>query len=212
MSDLARFQHPRFARCYERLSADLERRGVAEHRRELLAGARGTVVEVGAGNGLTFAHYPPEVGGVTAVEPDDVMRAAAVRAAASAPVPVEVVAGHADRLPLPDASVDVAVAALVLCSVPSQASALAELRRVLRPGGELRYYEHVRAPGRGAALLQDVVTPLWRRAAGGCRPNRRTSDAVAAAGFRIDRERAFDFRPVAVSVTTTHVIGVAVRP
>lgn len=112
---------------------------LATHRRSLLAGLSGQVLELGAGNGLNFAHYPVEVTRVLAVEPEPHLRALAIDSAAKAAVPVEVVDGVADRLPAGESSIDAAVASLVLCSVPDQASALDEIRRVLRPGGQLRF-------------------------------------------------------------------------
>ena len=122
------------------MSAEADERGITEEtRRRLVAGLAGRVVEVGAGNGRMFAHYPGSVAEVVAVEPDDTLRALAERAAAHAPVPVRVVDGDADHLPLPDAAADAVVTSLVLCSVPDQASALAEILRVLRRGGELRF-------------------------------------------------------------------------
>jgi SAM-dependent methyltransferase len=139
-TDLSR---PRFARMYLRTSKNAEARGATEHRRRLLDGLHGTVLELGAGHGLNFPHYPAEVSEVIAIEPEPTLRARATEAAASAPVPVRVLAGVADELPVADESVDAAVTSLVLCSVPDQRRALAELRRVLRPGGELRFYEHV---------------------------------------------------------------------
>jgi SAM-dependent methyltransferase len=207
--DLRRFQHPRFAKVYADVSAEAERRGGTGHRRRLLAGLRGSVVEIGAGHGLNFAHYPAEVTDVLALEPDDTLRRLAERAAAAAPVPVRVVAGHADALPLDDASVDNAVTSLVLCTVPDQARALAEIRRVLAPGGQLRYYEHVRSHG-VKGVLQDAVRPLWTRMAGGCHPNRRTGDAVRAAGFTVDDEDRFTWRPARLSPAADHLIGRAV--
>jgi ubiquinone/menaquinone biosynthesis C-methylase UbiE len=134
---------PRFARMYPKAAARADRRGASEHRRRLLQDLGGQVVEVGAGNGLNFAHYPPIVTEVIAIEPEPTLRALAQHAAAEAPVPVSVHDGTADTLPLADGEMDAAVASLVLCSVPDQARALAELHRVLRPGGELRFYEHV---------------------------------------------------------------------
>jgi ubiquinone/menaquinone biosynthesis C-methylase UbiE len=113
----------------------MDAQGAIDHRRKLLAGLAGRVLEVGAGNGLNFAHYPPAVTEVLAVEPEPYLSGLAQAAAAQAPVPVRVVDGTADALPTPDASMDGAVASLVLCSVPNQARALAELDRVLRPGG-----------------------------------------------------------------------------
>ncbi|MGH3926765.1 MAG: class I SAM-dependent methyltransferase, partial [Pseudonocardiaceae bacterium] len=168
MSDLSAFQHPRFARMYERISRESVQRGTAEHRERALAGLSGRVIEVGAGNGMNFEHYPDTVTEVLAVEPEDRLRALAEKAAAQTPVPVRVVAGHADALPAQDAAFDAVVASLVLCSVPDVAGALAEIRRVLRPGGELRFFEHVRSDKPWFSLLQDTITPLWSRAGGGC--------------------------------------------
>lgn len=209
--ELADFQHPRFARNYLRFSQLAERRGGAEFRRRLVAGLTGRVIEVGAGNGLNFAHYPTAITALTAVEPDDTLRTHAERAAEEAPVPVTVVAGHADALPAADASQDAAVVSLVLCSVPDPATALAELTRVLRPGGHLRFFEHVRSGTRAYGLLQDLVTPLWRRAAGGCRLNRTTTDAITAAGFVVDELERFTYRPPSAP-PLTHIIGRAHRP
>ncbi|ADU01998.1 methylase involved in ubiquinone/menaquinone biosynthesis (plasmid) [Mycolicibacterium gilvum Spyr1] len=128
--DLSTFQHPRFARMYERISAESEERGTAERLDHALAGLSGRVIEVGAGNGLNFGHYPPTVAEVVAVEPDDHLRGLAAQAAESAPVPVQVLAGHATALPVEDGGFDAVVASLVLCSVPDQRAALAEMRRV----------------------------------------------------------------------------------
>ncbi|BDZ44516.1 class I SAM-dependent methyltransferase [Naasia aerilata] len=126
--------HPRFARAYARAVGDMDARGGAEHRRELLAPARGVVVEVGSGTGSNFAHYPDAVERVIAIEPDPYLRGLSQEAAARARVPVEVRDGIAEALPAADASADAVVASLVLCSVTDQQAALAEFRRVLRPG------------------------------------------------------------------------------
>lgn len=204
--------HPVFARCYHLLSPFAERAGTAAHRQELLEGLHGEVVELGAGNGLNFAHYPDEVQGVLAIEPDPFLRAKAERAAARAPVPVTVRDGRAGRLPLPAARFDAAVASLVLCSVPSAAAALAELFRVLRPGGELRFYEHVRAADPVAARRQDWADLVWPLIGGGCHPNRETLDAIAAAGFAIEQVRHFRFQPSKMTAPVApHVIGRARR-
>jgi hypothetical protein len=112
--------HPRFARMYLRAAKAAEQRGATEHRRRLLDGLSGTVLELGAGHGLNFPHYPAEVTEVIAIEPEPILRAQAIQAAASAPVPVRVLGGVADQLPLDQESVDAAVASLVLCSVPDQ--------------------------------------------------------------------------------------------
>lgn len=209
MSDLDGFQHPRFAKAYERISVQSDRRGGAEHRARLLAGIAGRVVEVGAGNGRNFAHYPPEVTEVVAVEPEERLRALGAKAAEGAEVPITLVAGHADALPVEDGSCDVVVASLVLCSVPEPARALAEMRRVLRPDGELRVYEHVRSTGRVRGTFEDLITPLWSRAGGGCHPNRKTAEAVAAAGFEVDDLERFSFRPLPWAPSSAHILGSA---
>jgi SAM-dependent methyltransferase len=209
--DLREFQHPRFAKMYTDVSVAAEARGGAQHRRRLLAGLRGSVVEIGAGHGLNFPHYPPGVTRVLAVEPDDTLRRLAEKAAAEAPVPVRVIAGHATALPAPDASIDNAVTSLVLCTVPDLDRALQEIQRILIPGGQLRYYEHVRSDGLKGAV-QDAIRPLWTRLAGGCHPNRRTSTAIAAAGLVIDDEDRFSWRPVRLSLSADHVIGRAHVP
>ncbi|HWF74758.1 MAG TPA: class I SAM-dependent methyltransferase, partial [Solirubrobacteraceae bacterium] len=136
-------RHPIFARVFDRLSRAMEREAGA-HRDELLAGLHGHVIEVGAGNGMNFGHYPATVERVVAVEPEPYLRQRAAAAAVDAPVPVTVQEGRAVPLPFADASFDAAVASLVLCTVPDPVGALAELRRVLKPGGELRFMEHVR--------------------------------------------------------------------
>lgn len=209
MSDLGRFQHPRFARAYERISRESEARGTGEHRARMLDGVAGRVIEIGAGNGLNFGHYPPAVSGVVAVEPEDLLRATATRAAVGAPVPVTVVTGHADTLPAEDASFDAAVVSLVLCSVPDPATALTEVRRVLRPGGQLRFYEHVRSHRAALGLLEDLVTPVWSRASGGCHLNRDLAASIRAAGFAIEAIERFGYRPVRLGPSQAHILGVA---
>ena len=205
-------RNPVFARIYDRVAARAEDAGQREHRQELLAGLAGRVVEVGAGNGLNFAHYPSEVEEVVAVEPEPFLRERAAAAARGAPVPVRVLDGLADRLPLEDGAVDAAVVSLVLCSVPDQASALAEIRRVLRAGGELRFYEHVRSERTGFARVQRAADLLWPRVAGGCHTHRDTVRAIEAADFEIERCRRFSFRPCAViAPVTPHVLGQARR-
>ncbi len=190
----------------------MDARGAAAHRSELVAGLSGTVVEVGCGPGSMFAHYGPGLRSVLAVEPDDFLRERAVRAARQAPVAVTVVAGRADALPVGDAACDAVVFSLVLCSVPDVVPALAEARRVLRPGGELRFYEHVRSTSRVIGMLQDVVTPLWRRSAGGCHPNRDTVAAIRRAGFAVAEVRRFGFSAGPMTPRVAHVLGVARVP
>lgn len=203
--------HPLFARFYARVLTRNEPGEIRAHREELLAGLGGRVVEVGAGPGANFEHYPPEVTEVVAVEPESYLRQQAIGTAARARVHVTVVDGIADALPLEDGSCDAAVACLVLCSVPDQASALAELRRVLRPGGELRFYEHVRADTPRMARAQGLADrTLWPRAFGGCHTARDTVGAIEAAGFALERHRDLRVPPSFLPVST-QAIGVARR-
>jgi ubiquinone/menaquinone biosynthesis C-methylase UbiE len=206
-------RHPIFARVYERIAPAAEKAGAAEHRDRMLAGLTGRVVEVGAGNGLNFAHYPSAVTEVVAVEPEPYLRSKAAEAARRASTPVTVVDGAAGAIPLPAASVDAGVASLVLCSVADQAEALAELRRVIRPGGELRFYEHVAAPDAGLARWQRRLDPVWTLFAGGCHVNRDTEAAIAAAGFEIETCERFPFQPcVTAKLAAPHILGRARRP
>ena len=204
--------HPVFARLWSLMSRH-EPAEIRRHRDELLAGLAGRVIEVGAGAGSNFAHYPATVEDVVAVEPEPYLRERARTAAASANVRIEVLDGVADRLPAADASFDAAVACLVLCTVPDQAHALAELRRVLRPGGELRFYEHVRSDRPVLALSQRAVDwAFWPRAFGGCHTARDTQAAIQAAGFEVEDQRRMWVNPVPIAFpVASHTIGRARR-
>ena len=201
--------HPLFARLYAWASPRMEKAGVAERRDQLLAGLTGHVIEVGAGNGLNFVHYPPEVTGVTAVEPEPHLRALAQAKAKEAPVPIEVVDGTADELPADDASFNAAVASLVLCSVPDVPAALAEIRRVLEPGGELRFFEHVRADTPGLARVQRLLdATIWPTVGGGCHAHRDTRTAIEDAGFTIEQLQQLR---LPTGPTSPHILGIATR-
>lgn len=202
--------HPIFARCYAMVGHLMDAE-VADHRRQLLAGLTGRVIEVGAGNGLNFPHYPATVTEVVAVEPEPYLRRLALAAAAQASAPVRVVAGTAEALPATDTAFDAVVASLVLCSVADQVRALAEIRRVLRPGGTLAFYEHVRSDAPGLARWQDRLERPWGWLAGGCHPNRDTVAAIATAGLRVTELDRFDLRAMPPPVRP-HVLGVAQRP
>jgi ubiquinone/menaquinone biosynthesis C-methylase UbiE len=203
-------RHPLFARVYERVALAGERSGAAGHRRELLAGLAGRVIEVGAGSGTNFAHYPDTVSGVLAVEPEPYLREKALGAAARAPVPVEVVPGRIEQIPAPAESFDAAVLSLMLCSVADQDLALGEAARVLRPGGELRFYEHVVAESPVWARAQRIAdATLWPRMAGGCHMARDTAAAIERAGFQITSCERFVFSAAPPLPGFPHILGVA---
>jgi len=205
--------HPIFARLWSLMSRH-EPTAIRRHRDELLAGLSGRIVEVGAGAGSNFAHYPAGVEEVVAIEPEPYLRERARAAAADSAIRIEVIDGVADRLPVDDASFDAAVACLVLCTVPDQDRALAELWRVLRAGGELRFYEHVLSKRQPVALSQRAVDKaFWPRTFGGCHTARDTPAAIAAAGFEIEAQREMWVNPVPIAFpVATHAIGRARRP
>jgi len=207
-----RVHHPLFARMYMRMVERRNALGEDEYRRKLLAGLTGRVIELGAGPGNNLPFYPSTVEHVLAVEPESLLRAECAKNAAQAPVEVTVVDGVAGRLPADEGSVDAAVASLVLCSVPDQQRALAELRRVLREGGDLRFYEHVIAHQPLAATLQRFAdVTFWPRVAGGCHMSRDTGAALERAGFTLEWCERFTFTPGPPVPPIPHILGAARR-
>jgi ubiquinone/menaquinone biosynthesis C-methylase UbiE len=204
-------RHPIFARLYPRMARAMDRGGMTERRTELLAGLTGEVIEIGAGSGANFAHYPAGVTRVLAVEPEPHLRAVARAAAERAPVPVEVVDGLAERLPGGDGTADAVVYALVLCSITDPDPVFGEIRRVLRPAGEFRFLEHVRADTPGLVRVQRFMdATFWPRIAGGCHLGRDTAAAIEHAGYTIQRVERFRF-PDLRTPMSSHILGVA-RP
>jgi ubiquinone/menaquinone biosynthesis C-methylase UbiE len=165
-----------FAAVYDRGLKATEEAGLRQMRRELLAGAGGRVLEIGAGTGVNLDLYPEGVEELVAVEPDPHMAKRLRAKLAASSRQVSVVEAPAERLPFEDASFDTAVSTLVLCTVPDPAAALAEAARVLKPGGRLLFVEHVRAEDAGLARWQDRLEKPWRFIGDGCHCNR---DAVA---------------------------------
>ena len=196
--------HPVFARAWDtvvRLGGEPEQR----HRDELVRGLRGRVLELGAGTGLNLGRYPRDAE-VVAVEPEPTMAGKAADRGRAAGAAIHVLRGVAEALPFPDGSFDGVVACYVLCSVADQDRAIQEIRRVLRPRGQVRIYEHVRSPHPGWARVQDLVTPVWHRVGCNCHPNRDTAAALEAAGFEV-QVRPFSFGPPAP--VRPHILGVA---
>ena len=173
-----------FAAFYDPLSARWERQHGANLRRRLLADARGRVLEIGVGTGFSLPHYPP-VEELVAVDPSEPMLRRARRRAAQVGRDVTFVQAPAERLPFADDSFDTVVSMVVLCTVGDQQRALQEMRRVLRPTGQFLFSEHVRSEDPKRARWQDRIEPIWGLVANGCHPNRRTLDAIRAAGFDV---------------------------
>ena len=215
--EAARKQHRVFASWYPGRAAAMDRAGFAEYRRRFLAGLSGQVLELGAGSGLNFAYYPPEVERVVAVEPEPKMREQARQAAQDAPVPVEVVDGAAEDLSAYAARFDAAVCSLVLCSVPDQRVALTQLRSVLRVQwgdevGEVRLLEHVRATSGALPTIQRALdATIWPLIGAGCHCSRDVTEAIAPAGLAVKSEERFKFPPKGLTLPTSpHVFVVAV--
>ena len=188
--------------------------GMAEYRDRTLAGLSGRVLEVGAGDGANFRHYPSGVSHLVAVEPEPYLRARALERAETIDVEVEIVDGVAEDLGFADGSFDAAVVTLTLCSVDDQDRALREIPRALRPGGELRFFEHVRAESAPMRAVQRTLdATVWPLVAGGCHTGRDTQAAIEATGFQITRLDALRFPDVRLNTPVTrHLLGVAIRP
>ena len=161
-----------------------EVRGMRRRRAEVVGAARGRVLEIGAGTGLNLRHYPAGLDELLLTEPDPGMTERLRRTVRRAGSGARVLQAGAQELPLPDASVDTVVSTMVLCTVPDPDAALAEIARVLRPGGRLLFCEHGLAPDRQVARFQRRIEPVWSSMAGGCRLTREVLVELEGAGFR----------------------------
>jgi SAM-dependent methyltransferase len=211
---MARRKRPLFARWYPDAAARLEDRGLAAQRARLLAPLTGRVLEIGCGFGANFPHYPDTVTELVAVEPEEHFRDLARTRADELGLKAAIVEGTAESLPVESGSFDAVVATAVLCSVDSQADALTEIARVLKPGGALVGFEHVGSPGRARHATEKVLDAvLWTHLNGGCHLSRDTLGAIRAAGFDTEgmSVERFPFLPFPVS-KSPHIVGQARKP
>jgi ubiquinone/menaquinone biosynthesis C-methylase UbiE len=165
----------------------MRNRELAPFRQRAISGAHGRVLEIGVGSGLNLPFYTPQAREIIALEPAPRLVSMARRKVAGAPAPVMLVEGSAEAIPLDDASIDTVVTTWTMCSIPDVICALGEMRRVLKPGGELRFVEHGRAPESNVRKWQDRLTPIWQRISGGCHLNRPIKELIETNGFAVAR-------------------------
>jgi ubiquinone/menaquinone biosynthesis C-methylase UbiE len=197
-----------FAALYDRVSKGSEEAGLREERRQLLAAAAGATLEIGAGTGLNLEHYPEAVTRLVLAEPDEHMRRRLARRVSEVRPSTEIVAAGVEGLPFPDESFDTVVVTFVLCSVPQQEAALAEITPVLKPGGRLLFLEHVRSDDEKLAKWQDRITPLYNVV--GCNPNRDTLAAIEASALAVETVKHGEI-PKAPKVERPLIAGTARR-
>jgi ubiquinone/menaquinone biosynthesis C-methylase UbiE len=197
-----------FAALYDTVGRGSEEAGLREERRQLVAGAGGATLEIGAGTGLNLEHYPPAVDRLVLTEPDRHMRRRLQRRLDALGRTAEIVDARAEALPFPDATFDTAVVTLVLCSVESQQAALAELARVLKPNGQLLFLEHVRSADPKIARRQDRIRPLYNLV--GCNPNRDTLAGIQSSAFAVESVKQGEL-PKAPKVERPMIVGTARR-
>lgn len=206
--------NPFFARIWSRMSAN-EPEAIRKLRRENLAGLSGRVLEVGAGTGTNFAYYPATVGEVVAAEPELRLAELARRAAESASVPVTVTTDTIETYAAREPCVpfDAVVCSLVLCSVDDPDAVLAQLFSILRPGGELRYLEHVASTGFRSGIQRAADATVWPRLLGNCHTHRDTEQSITGAGFEVGEARREWVLPKWVPMPVAETaIGVAIKP
>ena len=199
------------AALHDRLSARFEHAHGAELRRRQLTPASGRVLEIGGGTGANLPHYPPTVDELLVSEPNDGMRRRAERRAHDERTAATIVKAAAEDLPFADGSLDTVVGTFVLCSVDDQTRALAEIRRVLKPGGQLLFAEHVRAGDPKLATWQDRLERPWRILVDGCHPNRDTLAAIERAGFQVEDVERGEL-PMVPRLVRPYVAGRARKP
>ncbi|HEY6731336.1 MAG TPA: class I SAM-dependent methyltransferase [Solirubrobacterales bacterium] len=174
-----------FSALYDRCFKAAEEAGLRDMRREVLAGARGRVLELGAGTGLNLPLYPLDATDLTLVEPDPHMVKQLSKRVADLGSGAQVVEAPGEELPFEDGSFDTVIVTLVLCTVPDQKATLREIKRILKPDGQFLFLEHVRSPEPSLAKWQDRLEKPWRFLGDGCHCNRNTEASIEAAGFKL---------------------------
>jgi ubiquinone/menaquinone biosynthesis C-methylase UbiE len=165
----------------------MHNRDLLPYRKSVLSAARGRVLEIGVGSGLNLPFYPAHVGEMVGLDPAPRLIAMAERAARAASIPTSFVEGTAEAIPLDSHSVDTVIVTWTLCSIPDVVAALREMRRALRPDGQLLFVEHGRAPEEHVRKWQDRLTPAWKCIGGGCHLNRPIGQLIESAGFHIEQ-------------------------
>ena len=206
--------HKWFAALFDRLMAPAERSFMKEPRQYVAGQAQGRVLEIGCGTGANFAYYTDAATEVIAIDPNPYMLDRARKKLPVATRPIEIREARAEELPFEDAFFDTIVDTINMCTIGDLAKALAEMKRVLRPSGQLRFYEHVRYKHPVGALAQDIITPIWKWFGAGCHPNRDVAASIRNAGFEIVHlERLTPVPPLPPMLfTRPHIMGVAVLP
>lgn len=172
----------------------MQQKHLTKYRRTVVAAARGRVLEIGVGSGLNLPMYGEQVEFVYGIDPSPRLLSFARQRAEEARVPVELILGSATAVPLADDAVDTVVMTWTLCSIPDPLAALREMRRVLKPTGNLCFVEHGLSPEPGVERWQHLITPLWRRVAGGCHLDRKIDELIRLAGFDLANVQA-DYAP-----------------
>ncbi|WP_019818747.1 class I SAM-dependent methyltransferase [Saccharomonospora saliphila] len=200
-----------FAGMYDKFLSRVEKYGLSEKRAEMLRPAYGKTVEIGTGTGLNLPHFPDTISELILTEPYPHMVTKLEEKVRDHPRRIQVTVAGAERLPFPDASIDTVAAAMILCTVPDPDVALAEIQRVLKPGGQYLFLEHVRNSDPRIAKKQDIIQKGWYLFGNECHCNRPTIETLRSSSLEI-KELKEDKMPGAWEFIEAMVIGRAVRP